>query len=194
MFSFPLPGVLAPRLLGKLRDWADDKRGIAAVEFALIAIPFFFLIFGLLEVALLFIMTTVMEHAVNEASREIRTGRFQAVHGAKTAAEMETAFRDLVCPELFGLLSCGSTKMKIDIKEFNSFGVATNTNPIKPDQTLDTAGFGVVSGAPDRIMVVRVFYEWDLITPVLSKPLENLAGGKHLLSAVAVFKNEPFGS
>ena len=47
----------------------------------MIAVPFFFLLFGLLEVALIFIMSTVLEHAVNEASRDIRTGRFQAGAG-----------------------------------------------------------------------------------------------------------------
>lgn len=194
MLLIPPPGPLSSRLNDRLHAWAADKRGIATVEFALIAIPFFFLIFGLLEVALLFIMTTVLEHAVNEAGREIRTGSFQALHKAKTAAEIEQAFRDLICPELFGLLTCTSARMKIDVKEFSSFGTATNTSPIKPDMTLDATGFGVSPGGPDKIMVVRVFYEWDLITPVLSKPLENLAGGKHLLSAVAVFKNEPFPS
>ena len=51
---------LSARLRSRWQAFAKDRRGAAAVEFAMIAAPFFFLIFGLLEVCLIFIMTTIM--------------------------------------------------------------------------------------------------------------------------------------
>ncbi|MEO0969943.1 MAG: TadE/TadG family type IV pilus assembly protein [Cyanobacteria bacterium J06639_18] len=47
---------ITPRLRRSVEAWAEDKRGATAVEFALVALPFFFLLFGLIEIAVVFIM------------------------------------------------------------------------------------------------------------------------------------------
>lgn len=180
-----IPGILAPRLNERFRAALGDKRGVAAVEFALIAVPFFFLLFGLLEIALLFIMTTVLEHAVMEASRDIRTGRFQA------GSLNEEAFRTMICDRMMDLMSCDD-RLAIDVKTFSNFTSTTNPSPIDSDGELDDSEFEFKPGGANEIVVVRAYYTWSLITPIMSKPLENMAGGRHLISAVAVFRNEPF--
>ena len=96
------PGVLAPRYLRKLKSWAQDRRGIAAVEFAMIAVPFFFLIFGLLEICVIFIMSSVLEHGINEAARGIRTGQLQ-----QTADFERDDFEKVICAEIFDMFQCG---------------------------------------------------------------------------------------
>ncbi len=179
-------GFLAPRWHARLQEWAADKRGIAAVEFALIGIPFFFLIFGLLEVSVLFIMSTVLENAVSEASRQIRTGQLQE-NGFG-----QVAFKTMVCDELFNLLDCNS-KLRLDVKTFSDFASTGTPNVIDGSGNLDDSGFEFSPGNPNEIVVVRVFYEWDLITPVLSAPLSNMSGDRRLLQSTAVFRNEPFG-
>ena len=190
-----IPGILAPKWHDALERWAADKRGIAAVEFALIAVPFFFLLFGLLEIALIFIMGTVLEHAVSETARDIRTGTFQSetIPTGKTAEEV---FRERVCDRLMELMSCDS-RLKIDVQAETSFGGSSTELKFKPpgdpdEGEIDDTGFGFEAGGSDEVVVVRAYYEWSLITPVLSKPLESLPNGRHLLSAVAVFRNEPF--
>ena len=57
MRNLPIPGVFAPVWRKRWERFSSDKRGLAAVEFAMIAIPFFLLIFGLLEVCVIFIMS-----------------------------------------------------------------------------------------------------------------------------------------
>jgi len=187
-----IPGVFAPRWQQRFEAFASDKRGIAAVEFALIAIPFFFLIFGLLEVCVIFIMASVLEHAANEAARQIRTGQFQTAATPLTEAD----FKQDICNELFGLMTCDS-KLKLDVRTFNSFAGASTPAPSFDAATgdLDDSGFTFSAGNQNEIVVVRVFYEWDLIIPVMSAPLANMGtSSRRLLQATVAFRNEPFGT
>ena len=179
-------GFLSSRLQRKLTGWASDRRGQTAVEFALIAAPFFFIIFGLLEICLIFIMTTVLEHAVSDSSREIRTGQ------AQQAGFSKVEFRNSVCNEMFGLMGCDSN-LHIDVKRLTSFSSANLGTPIDSDGNFDDGSFDFQPGGANDIVAVRVYYEWGLVTPILSAPLANLANGKHLISATTVFRNEPFG-
>ena len=179
-------GFLASRLRRKFAVWAAERRGATAVEFALIAAPFFFIVFGLMEVCLIFIMSTVLEHAVSEASREIRTGQ------AQEAGFSEADFRNSVCGGMFGLMGCDSN-LHIDVKRLSSFGSADLTSPVDGDGNFDDGDFDFQPGSANEIVAVRVYYEWTLMTPIMSAPLANMANGKHLIQASAVFRNEPFG-
>ena len=187
MIAIKIPGVVAPKLQKRLQDWSDDKRGLAAVEFAMIAMPFFFLIFGLLEVCAIFIMTTVIEHGLNEASRSIRTGQ------AQEAGFGAVAFKNAVCAELFDLLDC-DTNLTLDVKTFSDFESTGNPSPITPGGDFSPSGFEFNPGSANEIVVVRAFYQWDLFTPVMSAPLANLKDGKRLLQSTIAFRNEPFGA
>ena len=179
-------GFLTSRLYRRLEAWADDKRGQTAVEFALIAAPFFFIIFGLMEICLIFIMTTVLEHAVSDSSREIRTGQ------AQEAGFSEVEFRNSVCDKLFGLMGCDSN-LHIDVKRLSNFSSADLSSPLDSDGNFDDGSFDFQPGGANDIVAVRVYYEWSLVTPIMSAPLVNMANGKHLIQASAVFRNEPFG-
>ena len=181
------PSGLAERFSSARRSFARDERGATLVEFGLIAAPFFFLIFGLLEVCLVFIMSTVLEHAVSEASRPLRTGESQ------DAGITQEQFRLTVCGELMGMLDCDG-RLHIDVKTISGFSGANMSSPLDEDGNFDDGGFTYEPGGPNDIVAVRVFYEWKLITPWISKPLANMAGDRHLLQASAVFRNEPFGT
>lgn len=185
MSKLKVPGIMAPRLQARLERWVEDKNGIAAVEFALIAAPFFFLIFGLLEICVLFIMSTILEHGINEASRQIKTGQLQG-NGFG-----QVAFKSAICSELFDLLSCDA-KLRLDVKTFSSFADTQNPSVLDSDGDLDDSDFQFSPGGANEIVVVRVFYEWDLLTPILSAPLANMSGNRRLLQSTVAFRNEPF--
>lgn len=184
----PIFTSVAKRIEKKWSQYAEDKRGVAAVEFAMIAAPFFFLIFALLEVCLLFIMSTVMEHAIQESSRMIRTGQAQ-----QDASFDEVAFRQSICDQLFGMMDCDSSKLHIDVQSISNFSGTNTASPLDEDGNFDDAQMGYNPGTPNSVVAVRVFYEWDLITPIISAPLKNMAGNKHLISSTTVFRNEPYG-
>ncbi|MFN3910563.1 TadE/TadG family type IV pilus assembly protein [Hyphomonas sp.] len=181
------PLSLTARMSARWKRFADDRRGAAAVEFALIAAPFFFLIFGLLEVCMIFIMSTVMEHAVSEAARPLRTGE------AQEAAMTQVQFRQSVCNEMFEMLDCDA-RLYIDVRTVSDFASSPIGSALDGSGDVDDTDFMYDPGGPNDIVAVRVFYEWDLITPYISQPLRNMGGNRHLLQANAVFRNEPFGS
>lgn len=191
MRHMPMPGVFAPIWQKKLQSFSQDKRGIAAVEFALIATPFFFLIFGLLEICVIFIMSSILEHAASEASRQIRTGQFQSATNSSGGSLGLADFENMICPELFGLMDCNG--IEVDVQTFTDFSGAPNsTPPIDSSGDFDNSSFGFDAGGANDIVVVRVFYQWDLIIPGLSLPLANLNDNKRLLQSTIAFRNEPF--
>lgn len=177
---------LTRRMSAKWDAYVADREGSAAVEFAMIAMPFFFIIFALIEVSVLFLMSTVLEHATTQASRNIRTGAAQS-------GNMDiTQFRQDICDNLVGLMDCGAN-LHIDVQSFDNFSTTSLDSPIDDEGKIDDSSFAFEPGEAEQIVTVRIFYEWSLITPIITKPLENLAGGKHMLQSNLVFRNEPFG-
>ena len=47
-------------------------------------------------------------------------------------------------------------------------------------------------GGPGDIVVVTLYYEWPIYVSLLGNSLDNLNGGKRLLVATSVFRNEPY--
>ncbi len=43
-------------------------------------------------------------------------------------------------------------------------------------------------------MLVRAFYTWGVITPLLTPFLVNMSSNNHLIYAAAAFRNEPFST
>src|SRR5688572_32590660 len=58
-------------------DFAGDKSGASALEFALVATPFLLLIFAALEVGLVYFANFTLENAVSRGARLVRTGQAQ---------------------------------------------------------------------------------------------------------------------
>ncbi|MEO9968243.1 MAG: TadE/TadG family type IV pilus assembly protein [Hyphomonadaceae bacterium] len=181
--------LITHRLKTRFDAWAEENSGATAVEFALIATPFFILIFGLLEVALIFIISTTAEFGLNNASRSIRTGAFQNSPNATPAA-----FKAQVCSNLFSLIDCNA--LELDVRSFTNFNNAVLPNAIDPNTgEINSGAFAFQPGQPSEIVIVRVFYEYDLATPFISRPLANFPGGNsRLVQATIAFQNEPFNA
>ena len=179
-------GLWAPRLRKKFEAYCSAQRGAAAMEFALIAIPFFFIVMGLLEVCLIFIMSTVLQASLSDSARELRTGKAQAA--GYTAAD----FRTEVCNYFYGLMSCDE-KLHVDVQSMSNFSSVSISSPLSPGDTeIDDTQFTYAPGGREDIVLVRIFYEWELITPFITAPLSNLGDDTHVIQVNAVFRNEPF--
>ena len=105
----------------------------------------------------------------------------------------EADFRDAVCAGLLEILECDG-RLSIDVRTAADFGSTPTGSPLDEDGNLDNDDFMFAAGGANEIVAVRLFYEWELITPALSQPLVNMSGNRHLLQASTVFRNEPFGS
>ena len=184
MESFLKYTIITQRFSNKLHNWAADKRGSVAIEFAFIGLPLFLLLFGAIEIAFIFLISTTLENALNEASRQIRTGSFQS------ADLSETEFRTSLCAEFFDLLSC-DTRLSIDVRPLTGFG-ASAPPPLDSDGNLNEGSFSFDAGSSNDIILVRAFYEWELFTPILTAPFANLTPNTRLIQSGVAFRNEPF--
>ena len=168
--------------------FAKSNDGATAVEFALIALPFFIMIFGLIEIAILFLFSTTLDHGMAEAARRIPTGELQ------TQGEIDASdFKEMVCGNLFGLMDCDD-KLSVDVRVFASFHESDDgaPEPQDEDDEFDDTTLTLAMGSANDIVMVRVFYEYTLFTPVMSASLTNMPDGRHLMTSSMVFRNEPF--
>jgi len=160
------------------------KRGATAVEFAMIAMPFFLLLYAVIDTSLVYFATTTLENGLAAASRQIKTGQAQAAN--MTAQQ----FRTLVCNEVSMLLKCDA-HLAIDVRKFTSFGGVNLPAALDGNGNL-TGNFQFNTGGAGDIIVVRAFYAWPMLTPNFGDTMTNMAGNSRLLTAAAAFKNEPF--
>ena len=176
----------------RMRRYLKNREGTAAIEFAILAIPFFMLLFAILELAIVFFINSTLNHAVSEAGRQIRTGNFQA-------CGTQASFKNLVCTNMRGLGNCNK-RLRIDVVSGNAFGSVTlpvpsdppAADPLDPDAEDIPNGDWVntVASAP---VVIRGLYYHKLVLPPQLTRLENLDGrGIRVLDATTAFKNEPF--
>lgn len=162
-----------------------DESGATAVEFGIVAVPFFALMFAIFEVGLTFFAGQLMETAVDNAGRLIRTG--QAQQDGLTLG----TFKDKICAQTYQILDC-QNGLKLDVRKFSTFDSMTLTPPLDQDGNLITDNFIFQPGSGGEIVLVRAYYEWPVFLNAFGTGLQNMPSGKHLLSAAAAFKNEPF--
>ncbi|MFT3809940.1 MAG: pilus assembly protein [Micropepsaceae bacterium] len=169
---------------GGLRGFMRDVRGVAALEFGFIAPPFFLLLFSMFEVGLTYTADAVLQSAVNDTARMIRTGQVQSKH------MKPEEFRDLVCGEIKVLLSCDE-RLQIDVRRFTAFGGAGFSSPLDSNGNFRD-DYRFEPGMPCDVILVRAFYEWDPVTPGLGDYMSNMGGGGRLLMGTAAVRNEPY--
>ena len=169
--------------------------GSAAVEFALIAPTFFLMLFAIFETGMVFFADMTLANAVTTTGRLVRTGQ------AQNQNMTQDQFRTQLCNQISFLLPCtnaDSAKLLIDVRAFPNFSTAAypqaldangNLNP-----NLNSYQPGASSQVPGQnaIVLVRVFYTWQLYTPLFGSYFSNMANNTRLLSYSLAFKNEPF--
>lgn len=178
------PRLRRSRLL--LRRYSRCQRGVTAIEFAMVAPPFFALMLAIFEVGIMLFSEYVIENGVGNAARMIRTGEVQ------TQPMNATEFKALVCGNLADYLDC-ATRLHVDVRAFADFDAVVLPAPLtaegelSPDVTSDMFD----PGDPYEVVVVRVYYAWSLFAPGITL-MSNMADSQRLLAAGAAFRNEPY--
>ncbi len=175
----------------RAKQYRDNRDGTAAIEFGLLAIPFFMLIFGIIELAIILFINSTLNHAVSEAGRQIRVGNFQACSGGTSAEK----FKDMICSEMSGLGNCDQ-RVRVDVKTATSFAGITLPAESDPADASETIGNGTVdSTSGGDPVVARAIYYYPLALPAALTRLETTSGtGVRKLVATTAFRNEPFST
>ena len=175
---------------GRLRAFRHEQDGVAAVEFGLVAVPFFALLFAILETALVFWSTQVLETAVANASRTIFTGYFQGMNGS-TATDLGAKFKTELCKHVTALFPCDAPGVHVDVRR--STPGTSPPDVIDPvTKEINQAAFGYQATRAGEIVLVRVAVEYPVFVSMLHSSQANLANGKRLIMSTATFRNEPF--
>jgi Flp pilus assembly protein TadG len=173
-----------------LRRFRRADKGATAVEFGLIA-PFFLgLLFGILEVALTFWSTQVLETAVANAARQIYTGTFQGAASTDPAVEL-ARFQTMVCANVTAVFDC-KNKVKVDVRRIDQFSSASGAiEPPVTNGVFDTSKFKYDPPKRNEICVVRAAMEYPVYVNLFGYST-GLKNGNRLIMASSAFKTEPF--
>jgi Flp pilus assembly protein TadG len=166
-----------------LSRFRRNRRGSAAVEFALVAPMFFALLFAIIETAMVFFAGQVLETVTQDSARMIMTGQ------AQTAAYTATQFKTFVCGKIPALFTCD--QVYVDVQSYPAFTSVVINNQIDAGSNFIN-NMQYSPGGPGDIVVVRLFYQWPLFVTGLGYNIANLSGSQRLLVASAAFRNEPF--
>ena len=182
-------------LKNKITRFKKDKEGATAIEFALLALPFFALLFAILELAIIFFISSTLNFAVSEAGRQIRTGNYQNCG--------QDSFKRLVCNNMLTVGDC-QNRLRIDVVSGANFGSITLPTPPEPPAPdpdpnavippiQDGQYQGLVETSADIPVIVRGLYYYNLILPKELTRLGNLGNQDiHLINSTTAFQNEPF--
>ena len=180
-----------PRFLRAPR-WARDEQGASAVEFAIVALPFFVFVLGLIGMGLYFFTMSSLEYGAEAAARQIRTGQAQ-----KTALTV-SQFKNLVCTAAGSYINCN--KLSVLIQSGDTWSnitpqpcVDTNGNMVASTGT-GTDAVSTYSGAASEVVLVTLCYTWDLAQtfPFLKLGKNSDGSGSAVVQATTAFRTEPY--
>jgi Flp pilus assembly protein TadG len=187
--------LLAPAI-ARAHGFTRDDRGVTMVEFAILALPFFTIILAILQTALVFLAQQVLDSALEDASRLVRTG--QAGSGTTYASTAD--LRSYMCGYTFGLMNCDDILLKVEkIDSFDDVELnpvvqdCTNKDPSKPLCKWVPATPPYETGSKRTIEQVSAYYRYPLVIVLPYFNIKNQPDNYRLISAIRVFRNEPFG-
>src|SRR5688572_8490209 len=99
------------------QQWSRGSDGSAAVEFALVCIPFIYMTIAIIEISIFFASANMFETAVNSTTRTIRTGRLQT----ENPGLEEQAFRISLCDNLYAFIDCNEIDVEAIAMPNNQF-------------------------------------------------------------------------
>src|SRR5215813_2502179 len=166
-----------------LRRFGRNGRGSAAVEFALVAPVFFALLFAIIEVALMFFATQVLETVTQASARYVLTG--QAQSGGLSQAQ----FKTYVCSQIPALFTCAN--VKVSVQSYPAFASISNSTVYDASGNF-TGAQNYCPGNGGDIVFVSLSYQWPLFVTGLGFNMSNPGSTKKWLTATAAFQNEPF--
>jgi Flp pilus assembly protein TadG len=169
------------------------RKGATAVEFALVAAPFLALLVAIIQSALVFFASRVLDEVTEEASRNLMTGQAQ-----QGGVSQSSFLNNYICGGtntsalVTALFTCAN--IMVNVQNYADFASADMTDPtltFNPNGSVSNT-WGYNTGNPGDIIVVQVIYQWPIVLGPLSMNLSNLSNGNRKLVSTAVFKSEPY--
>lgn len=185
---------------GRRRSLLVDRRGSAVVDFAILGPTLVLVLIGIFEAAMLLLTQILLQTAVGDAARSGITG------SGPGALSREALIRQSA--ERVGGHLLRSDHLRLETLVYPSFDSIGRPEPFTDvngnglhdagEPFTDVNGNGrwdsdmgrTGLGGPNDIVLYRVRYEWEPMTPLFRGLLPD--GGRLELSAAYAVRNEPF--
>ncbi|MEN5147434.1 TadE/TadG family type IV pilus assembly protein [Brevundimonas diminuta] len=170
-----------------IRNLSSRRRreGSTAVEFALVALPFFLLLFGILEIGMMLLVDALLETAASNTSRQIRTGQ------AQTKQLKPEDIKAHLCANMSVFSGECSRRAYVDIRVLDDFTSKPKDDPMESG-VLDPDALEYQPGAPRERVLVRIWYEHAIHTPFIAQAVSRTKDGRVMLTTALAFRNEPY--
>lgn len=190
---------------GAWRRIIRSKDGAAAIEFALLAIPYFLIVFAIVETFIAYTGEQLVANAVDTMARKLRTGNI--TYGLNRSTDKTQAeFRRAFCGEVSILITCSEdeiatpNKLLLDVRSFATFALIPTTIPTSGGAygELDTSSFAYAPGPAKSINMLRAYYRWDIVTDLIRPYISNVRpadGGRpsyFLIVETSAFRAEDY--
>lgn len=159
----------------------DD--GASAIEFAIVAPVFFFLVFSIIESSMFMLHQHSLRYIVFESTRDIQTGEIQR------ATSPSEAFKTAYCSHTPAFVDCNN--IQFDVRAFSTVSAVSLQKPQFDEDGLAT-NFNFNPGRQEQITMVTAAMRYRFNTPVLKKVFQP-DGKPVLMVGYSIAKNEPFG-
>jgi pilus assembly protein Flp/PilA len=164
-------------------------RSAVALELGIIAIPFFTMLLGVMELSFDLYVQAALDNAVETAARSVQVGA-----AVGTASETSSAFLAAsVCPNLGGLLDCAMLTVGVAPvpSGFNYYSL-----PVQNQLTQAEAnnGTGICTGVAGQMMVLKAWYDGPTFVGLLVPSFTTTYNDQvvHVTTASAGFVDEYF--
>lgn len=157
----------------------------------MLALPFAFMIFAIIQLALHFMVQVTLDNATAIAARQLRTGAVVADGSSDTSGEQ--SFAKSVCSNMSWLqtqCSSGST-LVVDVRPLGSYSSTAASPTISSSGAASGACY--YSGGAGAAVELRAYYRWQMVAPVLMQALQTYSNGVSEIQATEVFQVEPNG-
>jgi Flp pilus assembly protein TadG len=184
--------------LARLRGEAD---GAAAVEFALVSLPFLALCGAIFQVLLQIWAAQNFDRSLQNAVRTIFTGEFQQANAGQTdATKLLAALKTTMCgpanATIVNIFNCQN--VKIDVMTSSTFSSASPSVPVNSMTGTWNTKFGTnyACAAPGTIVIVTAAVQFPTFFNLMGLNTRQFTtgsgAGSSLLISTAVFRTEPY--
>jgi Flp pilus assembly protein TadG len=165
--------------------YRKDNEGATAVEFAIVGVPFVFMLVGLIEVSLMYTANSLLQDSTNSAARLIRTGQVQ-----QDINDPEAMFRSELCRVASVFLDCEQVQYEVVTLEGGFGDASSNTPTFDENGNLVSQGFN--PGGVSDVVLIRTVYYYPLMTPFIGTLVADGPGQTKFMMSTMVLQTEPY--
>lgn len=179
--------------------FARDQRGVSAIEFGMLAVPFFGVLMGIFMNSYVLFSQTSLDYAVYHAAREVMTGQIQ---NNSTIVDAASFTKQVMCGAATNLPSyMNCNNLQVDMRVLPNFASSDPAAIFAPGGTLQFC-----PGSGSSYVMLSVNYPLPTLFPLLTGWVTNVglstAGSTvdssghpvRMLESSIVLRNEPFTS